>query len=110
MFDYLRDVANVGAEMAALRDERIRLCKEIVSKTDRTMHIIEITRLRNRYLNIVNWMILDQLTKGYHTEENKKLGRFCIDEIAQCDKELNKCGQKIFKETVLSKLSEMLFR
>ena len=55
-------------------------------------------------------MILDQLTKGYYTEEDKKLGQFCIDEIAQCDKELNRCGQKTVKETVLSKLAEMLSR
>lgn len=108
MFDHLRDIANAGAEMAALRDERIRLCKEVISKADLTMRIMEITRLRNQYLDIVNWMILDQLAKGYYTEEDKKLGQSCIDEIAQCDKELNRCGQKAVKETVLSKLAEML--
>ena len=110
MFDHLRDIADVSAEMAALQDERIRLCKEVISKADLTMRIMEITRLRNQYLNIVNWMILDQLAKGYHTEEDKKMGQLCIDEIAQCDKELNGCGQKVFKETTLSKLSEMFFQ
>ena len=110
MCDHLRDIANIGADMAALRDERIRLLKEVVSKVDLTGRIMEIMRLRNQYLDIVNCMILDQLTKGYYTEEDKKLGQFCIDEIAQCDKELNRCGQKTVKETVLSKLAEMLSR
>ncbi len=110
MFDHLKDIANIGAEMAALRDKRIRLCKEFVSKVDLTGRIMEIMRLRNQYLDIVNCMVLDQLTKGYHTEEDKKLGQSCIDEIAQCDKELNRCGQKAVKETVLSKLAEMLSR
>lgn len=110
MCDHLRDIANIGAEMAALRDERIRLFKEVVSKVDLTGRIMETMRLRNQYLDIVNCMILDQLTKGYHTEEDKKLGQSCIDEIAQCDKELNRCGQKAVKETVLSKLAEMLSR
>lgn len=58
MFDHLRDIANIGAEMAALRDERIRLCKEVVSKTELVKHIMEITRLRNQYLEIANWMYL----------------------------------------------------
>lgn len=110
MFDHLRDIANIGAEMAALRDERIRLCKEVVSKTELVKHIMEITRLRNQYLEIANWMILDQLAKNDHTVEDKKLGQSCIDGIAQCDKELNRYGQKAVKETVLSKLSEILFR
>lgn len=76
MFDHLRDIANVGVEMAALRDERIRLCKEVVSMADLTMRIMEITRLRNQYLDIANWMILDQLIKGEHTEKDKKLGQY----------------------------------
>ena len=54
MCDHLRDIANIGAEMAALRDERIRLLKEVVSKVDLTGRIMEIMRLRNQYLDIVN--------------------------------------------------------
>ena len=110
MFDHLKDIVNIGAEMAILRDECIRLSKELVSKVDLTGRIMEIMRLRNQYLDIVNSMVLDQLIKGYHTEEDKKLGQSCIDEIAQCDKELNRYGQKAVKEAVLSELAGMLSR
>ena len=36
MFDNMKNIAEAAIEAAALRDERIRLCKEVVSKTDFT--------------------------------------------------------------------------
>ena len=47
MFDNMKNIAEAAMEAAALRDERIRLCKEVVSKTDFTLHIAEITKVRN---------------------------------------------------------------
>lgn len=109
MFDNMKNIAEAAIEAAALRDERIRLCKEVVSKTDFTLHIAEITKVRNQYLNIIKLMLSDQLAKGFYTENDKELGQLCIDEIARCDEELSNCGQKIVKEAILSKIEEILF-
>lgn len=109
MFGTIRNIAEAVIEVAALRDERIRLCKEAISKTDLTFHIAQLTKIRNQYLNIIEIMLSDQLAKSFYTEKDRELGKFCINEIARCDEELSNCGQKIVKEAILSKLEEILF-
>lgn len=103
-----KDVAEAIAKVAALRDEHIRCWNDIVSKTNTATAVSKIMAIKDHYNAIVRWMAVDQLMKGYYTEEDARLGEMCRNGIEECDKALTNCACKVITDEIISQATKIL--
>lgn len=106
-FQY-KDMAEMTAKVLALRDERVHYWNDSVSKASTAMTVANIMAFRSQYYTILNYLVAEQLIKGFYTAEAQRVAQICQDEINECDKALSDCVRKVFEDKITSRVTEFL--
>ena len=102
----IKDFADAMAKAIALNNERAKVIEDFRSKVDLAKKADRLIGIRNQYTSIANWLLLEECNKGYHTIEDKQLGKLCIDGIKACDNELgNACSNYMIDKMLSKRLS-----
>lgn len=104
----IKDFADAMEKAVALNNERTRAIEDFRSKVDLAKTADRLIEIRNKYVGIAKWLLLEECSKGYYTIEDKQLGQFCIDGIEACDNELGNACADYMVGTILSKLSSLM--
>lgn len=96
--------------VAALNDERVKAFEDFRSGVDLLNKTNRLMNMRAQYVSIANWLLYDELRKGYYTLEDQQLGKACIEGIEACNNELGNTYSNYITDKVLSELSSFLFR
>ena len=106
----IKDLADAMAKVAALNDERVATldkCQKGLVLYDKIRCILHIKR---KYQAIIDWLLVDEITKGYYTLDDNVLGRICLDGIAICDEELRAACSKAVADKTQSDILSAVFR
>ena len=105
----IKDFADAMAKIAALNDERVKAFDDFRSGCDLLNKTSCLINMRDQYVGIANWLLCDELRKGYYTLEDQQLGKLCIEGIAACNNELGQTCFNYMADKVQSELLSFLF-
>ena len=105
----IKDFSDAIIKVASINDDRIKAWDDFEKGMALYDKIRRILSIRNQYQAIANWLLGDELTKGYYTPEDSALGKSCLDGIAICNQELNAICDKAITDKVQSEILSILF-
>lgn len=70
--------------------------------------VVNLMGLKDYYMAIMRWMVVDQLIKGYYTPADERLRCICQCEIEECDKALADCTHKAIADEIRSEIFKIL--
>ena len=105
----IRNLADAMAKVASIDNERIKAVDDLRKGFDTANKIYEIICLKDRYNQILKWLFLDELCKGYYTVEDSQLSSRCLNGIMACNDELNAICYKYAADKVQSEILHFLF-
>ena len=105
----IKDFSDAIIKVASINDDRIKAWDDFEKGMALYDKIRRILIIRNQYQAIANWLLGDELTKGYYTPEDSALGKSCLDGIAICNQELNAICDKAITDKVQSEILSILF-
>ena len=105
----IKDFADAMVKIAALNNERAKAFDDFRSEVDLLNKASRLINIRTQYVNIANWLLYDELRKGYYTLEDQQLGRACIEGIEACNNELGNTYSNYIADKVQSELYTSLF-
>lgn len=101
--------ADAVAKVASIDNERFKIINDLRKGFDTANKIYRMICLKDRYNQILKWLFLDELCKGYYTVEDSQLSSRCLKGITSCNDELNNICFKYAADRVQSELLHFLF-
>lgn len=106
----IKDLADAMVKVAALNDERVDTWDRFRKGMALYEKISCILNIKSKYQAIINWLLIDELIKGYYTLDDSALAKLCLDGIDICNDELTATCSKAVADKVQSDILSNIFR
>jgi len=105
----LKGIVDAMAEVTSLDNKAAKTFNDLRKGAETATTICEIMNLRDGYYQILNWLFIDELCKGYYTSEDSHLSEMCLVGIVACNNELRSICYKYAEDKVQSELMHFMF-
>lgn len=105
-----KELTDVMAKVAALKDERIKLWNDIRSGIEVAMVTSQIISIRNAYQKVLDMVVFSGKCKSYYTQGELQAAEICMLEIALCNQELKRISLKYLTDKAQTEFLSALFR